>query len=359
MRWTAYKTKRNEYSSEISISKQNAWAKFCGDINDAIAMAKVHKLMAKDPMNSPGVLRCPNGELSNSHEQSARVLLDTHFPGNVTSNDSAMTNIHFDFVEIDTNLVNFVNEVVTYDRTFWAISSFKPYKSPGYDNIYPVLLQKSWILINGYLMDVYKSSLRLGHIPKPWQKVKVVFIPKPGKEDYTSPKSFRPISLTSFMLKGMERLLDRFLKDHLEITHPFSCDQHAFQEGKSTETALHAITSLIEETIAQKEFAIATFLDIEGAFDNIPFTEVDHALENRGLSPLFRKWTMSLLRDRVITYESYGTRTSVTPTRGTPQGGVLSPTLWTLVIDVLLIRLKHAGIHVMGYADDITIANQL
>lgn len=162
------------------------------------------------------------------------------------------------------------------------------------------------------------------------------------------------------MLEGMERLLDRFLKDHLEITNPISCDQHAFQEGKSTETALHAFTTLIEESLAQKEIAIATLLDIVGAFGNISFTEteVDRALEDRGLCTLFRRWTMSLLRDRVITYESFGTCTSVTPTRGTPQGGVLSPTLWILVINVLLKRLKQAGILVVGYADDTAIVSR-
>lgn len=42
-------------------------------------------------------------------------------------------------------------------------------------------------------------------------------------------------------------------------------------------------------------------------------------------------------------------------TKGTPQGGVLSPTLWILVMDVLLKRLHTAGIKAIGYADDLTI----
>lgn len=69
--------------AEIEKSKQNSWVKFCSDINGVIAMAKVHKLMAKDSSNSPGVLRRPNDELTTSHEESAKVLLDAHFPGSV------------------------------------------------------------------------------------------------------------------------------------------------------------------------------------------------------------------------------------------------------------------------------------
>jgi hypothetical protein len=38
--------------------------------------------------------------------------------------------------------------------------------------------------------------------------VRVIFIPKPGRDSYELAKSFRPISLTSFFLKTMERLVD-------------------------------------------------------------------------------------------------------------------------------------------------------
>lgn len=78
-------------------------------------MARVHKIMAKDPLNSPGVLRCSNGELTNSHKESARVLLDTHFPGNVTNNDSNTTNNFEENAQMD---AHFINEVVTYDQHY-------------------------------------------------------------------------------------------------------------------------------------------------------------------------------------------------------------------------------------------------
>lgn len=54
---------------------------------------------------------------------------------------------------------------------------------------------------------MFNASLLLGYIPKSWRQVRVVFIPKANKNDKTSPKSFRPISLTSIILKIMEKLL--------------------------------------------------------------------------------------------------------------------------------------------------------
>jgi hypothetical protein len=43
----------------------------------------------------------------------------------------------------------------------------------------------------------------------------VVFIPKPGSDTHSRSKDYRPISLTSFMLKTMERLIDRFMQDEI------------------------------------------------------------------------------------------------------------------------------------------------
>jgi hypothetical protein len=52
-----------------------------------------------------------------------------------------------------------------------------------------------------------------GFIPMAWRQVKVTFIPKPGKLDYTEAKAYRPISLSSFLLKTMEKLVDRHIMD--------------------------------------------------------------------------------------------------------------------------------------------------
>ena len=40
-------------------------------------------------------------------------------------------------------------------------------------------------------------------------------------------------------------------------------------------------------------------------------------------------------------------------TRGCPQGGILSPILWCMVIDSLLVQLNDSGIFTQGYSDDV------
>ena len=42
-------------------------------------------------------------------------------------------------------------------------------------------------------------------------------------------------------------------------------------------------------------------------------------------------------------------------TRGTPQGGVISPLLWNLVINEILFELKQGGTKAVAYADDVVL----
>lgn len=351
-RWTAYKLKRNEYMSKIDSCKRDSWIKYCNEIEGVNAMSRVHRLMSKDSLNSPGVLRYPNGDYTKSPMEAAKLLLDTHFPGNVSLCRSERP-IRFGIAELDDGET--IDNIVSHDRIHWAVSSFEPYKSPGFDEVYPVMLQKAWCILHEYITVAFKASLKMGYIPKLWQSVRVTFIPKTGKKDYTQPKSFRPISLTSFLLKCLERLIDRHVKDHLTANCPLNTNQYAFQAGKSTESALHVLTSKLEHSLAQKEYAVCTFLDIEGAFDSVSFYAVENALATRHVNRTVSRWIIRLLCSRIVTYETSGTKTSIIPTKGTPQGGVISPTLWIVVMDELLCRLSREGFSIIGYADDLVI----
>jgi len=79
-------------------------------------------------------------------------------------------------------------------------------------------------------------------------------------------------------------------------------------QRRSTDTALHSLVSCIERGFRNKEYYLAAFLDIECAFNNVTPTAINGALTELGM----------------------------TLTRGTPQGGVLLPLLWVIVVNTLL-----------------------
>jgi len=100
---------------------------------------------------------------------------------------------------------------------------------------------------------------------------------------------------------------------------------------------------------------MCAFLDIEGAFDNVSHDAVQTALSRRGLDLTTSRWIVSLLRSRQATATVQDSTVTVTTTRECLQGGVLSPILWSLLVDELLRRLASKGIQYQGYADDIVI----
>lgn len=105
----------------------------------------------------------------------------------------------------------------------------------------------------------------------------VIFLPKANRPSDQA-KSYRPVSLTSFLLKTMEKLLGVQLWDHIEDTIPLNHAQYAYQKGKSTDLALHKLTKEIEKAILFKDFSLGAFLDIEGDFDNTGFEAIMRAL---------------------------------------------------------------------------------
>jgi hypothetical protein len=64
--------------------------------------------------------------------------------------------------------------------------------------------------LEDYLVKFLRACLGTGYVPAIWSQVKEVFIPKPSRNSYSGPRDVRPISLKSFLLKTMERLVDRF-----------------------------------------------------------------------------------------------------------------------------------------------------
>jgi hypothetical protein len=94
-----------------------------------------------------------------------------------------------------------------------------------------------------------------------------MFISKPGKYDYTEAKAYFPISLVSFLLKIMEKLVDRYIMDGVLKEHPLHQKQHDYRTGKSPKNALHNVVTCTESATEYKEISLEAFLDIERAFD--------------------------------------------------------------------------------------------
>jgi hypothetical protein len=130
-----------------------------------------------------------------------------------------------------------------------------------------------------------------GFIPTACRQVKVTFIPNPGKLDYTKAKAYRLISLSSFLLKTMEKLVDRNIRDGVLTIHPLHRNQHTQQKGKSTAVVRLMVTYpatiwwprvRLKRSQAQLKLQRTVCLGITGAMRTAPTAALEVLL---GLPP--------------------------------------------------------------------------
>jgi hypothetical protein len=138
--------------------------------------------------------------------------------------------------------------------------------------------------------------------------------------------------------------VDSFIRAGPLKSFPLMESQYTYQRGRSTEAALHNLVQKIEGSSNRKEFALGVFLDIDGAFDNASFGSIDAASGEHGVVLTLRRWNEAMLCCQSVRVDIRRSSVRVLLNRGWPQGGVLSPLFWNMVVNGLLLlhRLYNA-----------------
>jgi ribonuclease HI len=248
---------------------------------------------------------------------------------------------------------------VTEKEVREAIRTASPLKAPGPDGIINKALQAGAELIVVHLTRIFNQSLHLGHCPAHFRKSTTVVLRKPGKDNYTVPKAYRPIALLNTIGKIMDAVIARRLSYLAETRHVLPAAHLGGRKRRTTEHALHAVTRKIQEAWNRKPSQVASLLllDVSGAFDNVSHTRLLHNLRKRRIDETTVRWIASFLNDRhtSITIDGYQSKEYATNT-GIPQGSPLSPILY-LFYNADLIDECNGESNTMstGYIDDVGI----
>jgi hypothetical protein len=177
-------------------------------------------------------------------------------------------------------------------------------------------------------------------------------IPKTNKTDYTQPRSFRPISLTSFLFKTLERLVLWHLEDAVLPANPLHKNQHAFRKDHNTEIPLSKLCTFIEKAMLRYEYAVVVFLDIEGAFDNITLEAIKIGMTKHKIPSHIQTWYLNYLANRSCQLTIADITIIRYLIKGTAQGGILSPLIFNFSIDDFLQLCELCKILGISFADD-------
>ena len=251
-----------------------------------------------------------------------------------------------------------LNRDITIQETNRALSSFSNNKAYGPDEIHIKFLKKSRPHSTKILTKLINILMKLGYIPSKLKKRWIHAIVKPGKTG-NIPKHLRPISLTSYIGKLLEKIIQYRLVTYLVQLELIDPSQFAYLPGRSTTDCIIFLLDRIQRNLKNTRNARSNviFFDFSSAFDTVQhhilFWKLEHEYFIKG--PILRI-IKSLLTDRYTSVKIGGTLSKwLKDTIGVPQGGALSPLLYILYMDNLGVLNYFTGLQLGMFADDLCL----
>ncbi|XP_042143361.1 uncharacterized protein LOC115310606 [Ixodes scapularis] len=185
--------------------------------------------------------------------------------------------------------------------------------------------------------------------------------PKPGKSP-DQIQNLRPISLTSTLCKLLERMILTRLTYVLEEARDdpyYDAAQTGFRPGLCTHDSLHLLRNFVGKRRrgTNKVPGLLVAVDLRKAFDTVEHSAVIEELEESGAGTRIINFVKSFLKNLTFEISSGAQQPRMFQNfRGVPQGAILSPTLFNLVMRKIA-RVLRAVPHLQHttYADDITL----
>ena len=112
----------------------------------------------------------------------------------------------------------------------------------------------------------------------------------------------------------------------------------------------------IYHSFNNKEFFVATFIDIRGAFDSVNIHTLVDYIFSLNAPPEFCNILLSLFNKRTLVFSSsFGSTNTRSTFTGLPQGSCLSPLLFNIYMSLVAKSLSRSGHNCLIYADDMVI----
>ena len=251
---------------------------------------------------------------------------------------------------------------ITFKETSDAVDSVKRGKAAGSDNIFGEVLKNETSL--NALHALFSLCFDHEIIPTAWKEGLIHPLPK-GNLDPRVPLQTRGITLISVTCKIFCHILNERLNIFSELKNMITEEQNGFRKNRSCDEHLFVLQSVIHNRILQKKSTFVGFIDLKRAFDVVNRDLLWWRLKHAGVGGKFLRILQGLYQDTKCAVRVGGRLTDWFPSSiGFKQGCLLSPILFSILIDDLAKEIKKLNIGVeigdtllsiLLYADDIAI----
>lgn len=153
----------------------------------------------------------------------------------------------------------------------------------------------------------------------------------------------RPLGIPAVKCRVAQEVIRRLINHTFESR--FHKNSYGFRPGRNCHQAIEQVIN-----VAGQGYRYIVDVDIKGFFDNIP-----HNLIMESIAARISDGNILNIIEKFLTSGVMIEKTLVPTTRGTPQGGVISPLLANITLDHLDWFLEEKGLHFARYADDFVV----
>ena len=237
-----------------------------------------------------------------------------------------------------------------------AIDELDENSSAGPDGLPAIFLKKTKETISKPLALLLRKSLDEGKIPEIYKLAYVTPIHKGGSKQ--KPENYRPVSLTSHVMKVFERVIKKSIMIHLIEKQNLNKGQHGFVPGRSTQTQLLAHYNDIYEALIEGKRVDTVFLDFAKAFDKVDHDILLEKVKLHKISGKLGKWIEEFLKDRKFRVVANGCMSDEENViSGVPQGTVLAAVLFVIMISDIDENIKSCIVR--SFADDTRVNKKI
>ena len=352
--WQKYSRTKDEldyqnhrtFSNNLKTNIQQARTAYETTIAESPNSKKFYKYIRRSlntAVKIPQLKNC-DGKPTSTESEAAFIFAESFFKSYAASIYSRTTPVTSS-IEQPLSNVEFTESIISKKLSHLKNSS------PGPDNISPTLLKKCSNSLSFPLSLLMQKSFLTGKLPSDWKLAYVKPIYKKG--DRLDPSNYRPISLTSVVVKVMESVVVDSLTEFFVKNTIIPNVQHGFVKGRSVETnLLSALADWVPELDKHQSIDVV-YLDFSKAFDRVPTNLLIEKLEYFGITGALLSWLRDFLTNRIFQVKVGTSLSKFYPVlSGVPQGSVLGPQLFLLYVADIPSHLKSSCLQ---YADDLKL----
>jgi len=169
------------------------------------------------------------------------------------------------------------------------LSAIDDSKACGPDLITGFLLKLCAESLSVTLSYLYTESMKTGTLPRDWVTANIVPVHKKGDTECVA-SNYCPITLTSIVIKVMERMIYSQLTSCLEAHGHILNHQYGFRRHRSTTYLLLEVTHDWAQALELRQSCHCLFLDFSKAFDTMPHSRLLLKLESLGITGDLLRW---------------------------------------------------------------------